>query len=154
MAPSAAAAEPAAVPDHSGVTLHTPVNLRSASLLVIASLLSLTALHLDSAVFVPLVMGVMFSYALGPLVNRMVRLHIPRALAAAILLLGLIGAIGSIAYSLRDDTVELIEYLPAVLDQFHCVVPESTARRGAGRHHRKGSSGSQRNRTRGRRDQW
>ncbi|MGK2926958.1 MAG: AI-2E family transporter [Lysobacterales bacterium] len=95
----------------------TPINLRSASLLVISVLLSLTALHLASAVFVPLVMGVMFSYALAPLVNRLARLHIPRALSAAILLLGLIGAAGSIAYSLGDDAVELIESLPGVVQK-------------------------------------
>jgi predicted PurR-regulated permease PerM len=44
---------------------------------------SLAALRFASAVFVPLVVGVMLSYALTPLVNQMVRLYIPRVLAAA-----------------------------------------------------------------------
>ena len=132
MAPSAAAAEPTAVPDPTGETPRAPLNLRSASLLVIASLLSLTALHLASAVFVPLVLGALFSYALGPLVDRMVRLHFPRALAAAILLLGLVGAVGSIAYSLRDDTVELIEYLPAVVQNLRRSLHEQRAEGPAG----------------------
>lgn len=117
MARSAATEVPATAPDQTGSTPGAPISLRSASLLVIAVLLSLTALRLASAVFVPLVMGVMFSYALAPLVDRMVILHIPRALAAAILLVGLVGAIGSIAYSLSDDTVELIESLPAVVQK-------------------------------------
>jgi predicted PurR-regulated permease PerM len=123
---------PAPVPDQPNATLHTPVNLRSASLLVIAVLLALTALHLASAVFVPLVMGVLFSYALTPLVNRMVRLHIPRTLAAAILLLGLVGATGSIAYSLSDDTVELIESLPGVVQKLRRSLAEQRAKGPAG----------------------
>jgi predicted PurR-regulated permease PerM len=118
---------PTSAPDQTDATLAAAVNLRSASLLVIASLLSLTALHLASAVFVPLVMGVMFSYALTPLVDRMVRLHIPRALAAAILLIGLVGAIGSITYSLSDDTVELIESLPAVVQKLRRTLSEQRA---------------------------
>jgi predicted PurR-regulated permease PerM len=123
---------PASVPDQPNTTLHTPVSLRSASLLVIAVLLALTALHLASAVFVPLVMGVLFSYALTPLVNRMVRLHIPRTLAAAILLLGLVCATGSIAYSLSDDTVELIESLPGVVQKLRRSLAEQRAKGPAG----------------------
>ncbi len=107
--------EPSAlfVPDESepGV-LHTRLDLPSASLLVIAALFSLVVLKLASAVFVPLVLGLMFSYSLTPLVNRIVRLRIPRALAAAVLLLGILGGAGSIAYSLSDDAVSLIETLP------------------------------------------
>jgi predicted PurR-regulated permease PerM len=100
--------------------------------LVIAVLLSLTALHLASAVFVPLVMGVMFSYALTPLVDRVVRLHIPRTLAASILLIGLVGATGSIAYSLSDDAVELIESLPAVAQKLRRTLNEQRAQGPAG----------------------
>ena len=132
MAISAAAADPVTVPDQTGAMLSAPVNQRSASLLVIAVLLGLTALHLASAVFVPLVMGVMFSYALTPLVDRLVRLHIPRALAASILLLGLIGATGSIAYSLSDDAVELVESLPAVVQTLRRSLNEQRAQGPAG----------------------
>jgi predicted PurR-regulated permease PerM len=99
-------------PEEPGVLLQSPISLRNASLLVIAVLMSLAALRLASAVFIPLVMGVMVSYALTPLVNRMVQLHIPRTLAAALLLLGIVSGAGTIAWSLSDDTVSLIESLP------------------------------------------
>ena len=133
MAFSAAVVMSETVPDQSGsVTPSAPLNLRSASLLVIAVLLSLTALRLASAVFVPLVLGVLFSYALSPLVNRMARLHLPRALAAAILLLGLISALGSIAYSLSDDAVELIESLPAVVQKLRRTLDEQRTEGPAG----------------------
>ena len=86
---SAAALAPSAEP--AAVVLHTPVNLRSASLVVLAALACLVVLHWASAVFVPLVLGLMFSYALTPLVDRLVRLHLPRALAAAMLLIAIRG---------------------------------------------------------------
>ncbi len=90
-----------------------PVATRQAALAVLAVLGSLFALHWASAVFVPLLLGLMFSYALTPLVDRMVRLHLPRALAAGLLLLGIVGGAGSLAYSLGDDAAAMIEALPA-----------------------------------------
>ena len=74
--PKGTASKPASASDDPGVIVHSPLSLRSASLLVIAVIASLTALRLASAVFVPLVVGVMFSYALTPFVNQMVRLHL------------------------------------------------------------------------------
>jgi predicted PurR-regulated permease PerM len=93
-----------------GVAQH----LRSSPLLVIAVILSLVALHLASQVFIPLVMGILLSYALTPLVKQMVRVHIPRVLAAALLLTGIISGVGTTAYSLSDDTIALIELLPEI----------------------------------------
>lgn len=132
MALGAGAVVSATAPDQTGTTPRVPLDLRSASLLVIAVLLGLAALHLASAVFVPLVMGVMLSYVLAPLVDRMVRLHIPRVLAAAILMLGLVGAIGSIAYSLGDETVDLVESLPAVVHKLSRSLEAARAKGQAG----------------------
>jgi len=98
--------------DEPSVLLNAPVDVRSASLLVLAVLASLVVLHWASAVFVPLVLGLMFSYALTPVVNRMVYLRIPRALAAALLLAGVVGSAGSIVFSLSDDAASMIESLP------------------------------------------
>lgn len=100
--------------DEAKTFLPGPVDVRSTSLLVIAVLLSLAALRYASAVFVPLVLGMLLSYALTPWVNFAVRLWIPRALAAAILLLGIVGGVGTTVYSLKDDAVALIEALPEV----------------------------------------
>jgi predicted PurR-regulated permease PerM len=63
---------------------------------------------------VPLLLGLMFSYALTPLVNRMVLLRLPRALAAALLLIGIGGGVGSLTYSLSDDAATMVENLPEV----------------------------------------
>lgn len=93
---------------------NSPIDVRSASLAVLAVLASVVVLHWARAVFVPLLLGVMFSYALTPIVTRMVAMHIPRALAAALLLTGLLGGVAATVYSLSDDAASLIETLPDV----------------------------------------
>lgn len=62
--------------------------------------------------FIPLMFGVMLSYALSPLVSWMQKRKIPRAVGAAVVLIGIVGGIGSLAYTLSDETVEAIELLP------------------------------------------
>jgi predicted PurR-regulated permease PerM len=54
----------------------------------------------------------MLSYALSPVVNRLHRFRIPRAVGAAVLLLGILGGTGALLYSLSDDAAALIESLP------------------------------------------
>jgi predicted PurR-regulated permease PerM len=114
LASAAAPVAPLLAPadDAPKVLLNAPVDVRSVSLVVIAVLASLVVLHWASAVFVPLLLGLMFSYALTPLVNRLVRLRLPRALAAALLLIGIAGGVGWITYSLSDDATSMIETLP------------------------------------------
>lgn len=94
------------------VHLHSPVGVRSASLAVLAVVASLFALHAASAVFIPLLLGLMVSYALSPLVDRMERLHLPRALGAALLLMTISLGVGGTVYALSDDATTLIESLP------------------------------------------
>ena len=64
------------------------------------------------AVFIPVLLGLMLSYTLSPLVNRLQRWRVPRALSAAVLLLGIVAGTGSLLYSLSDDATALIESLP------------------------------------------
>ena len=57
--------EPPAEPEPERVLLHMPVDVRSVSLAVLAVLASLFALHWAKEVFIPILLGVMFSYALS-----------------------------------------------------------------------------------------
>jgi predicted PurR-regulated permease PerM len=57
-------------------------------------------------------LGWMLSYALSPIVNRLQRWRVPRAIGAAVLLIGIVGGTGSLLYSLGDDAASLIESLP------------------------------------------
>jgi predicted PurR-regulated permease PerM len=95
------------------VLLHMPVDVRSAALAVLAGLAGLYTLSWARDDFIPILLGVMASYALTPVVDRLERWHAPRALASAVLLVVIIGSLGWIGYSLRDDAATLIESLPS-----------------------------------------
>lgn len=95
------------------VHLHMPVDVRSVSLALLATIAALFALRVASTVFIPLLLGVTLSYALAPLVDRLERWHLPRALGAALLIVAIGAGIGWTAVSLSDDATALIESLPA-----------------------------------------
>lgn len=90
----------------------------SISLTVLAALGVIFMLYWARAFFIPLMFGVMISYALSPLVKLMQKWRIPRALGAAILLIGIVGGIGFLAYSLSDEAVATVESLPDAVDKF------------------------------------
>jgi len=94
------------------LVLRMPVDVRSFSLALLTVLAVIFVLHWAKAIFIPLMLSVMISYALSPPVNLMQKWRIPRAVGAAVLLLGIVGGSGSMVYSLSDDAARLIETLP------------------------------------------
>jgi predicted PurR-regulated permease PerM len=123
---AAAAAEAAASEEGEAeptrVHLHMPVDVRNLALAVIAVILSLYALQWAKAVVVPLLLGVMFSYALSPAIDRMERWRLPRAAAAGLLITAILAALGSIAWGVSDDAEALIETLPEVAQKLRKAV--------------------------------
>lgn len=101
-----ASPEPAAAP------LAPPVPAVPGALVVLAVIAVFAALHWAQAVFIPLVLGVLISYALNPLVSALARISIPRALGAALVLTLALGGIVLAAQGLRDDVSALLEQLP------------------------------------------
>ncbi len=95
--------------DSSGVNL--PLTL-------MAVFSALVVLYAAKEVFIPLMLGLIFSYALSPLVNWMEGLRVPRWLGAALLLIAIFGAVGFTAYALKDEAVRLVESLPAAAQKF------------------------------------
>ena len=98
--------------------LQMPVDVRSFSLAVLAVLAVVFVLNWASAIFIPLMLGAMISYALAPFVKQLHKWRIPRAIGAAVLLLGILGGAGSLVYSLSDDASKLIETLPDAVHKF------------------------------------
>ena len=109
--PVAPDADPAAA-DSPRVVLQMPVDVRSASLVVLAVIASLFALRVASAVFIPVLLGLMFSYALSPVVNRLVKWRLPRSLASALVVASVVLLLAWTASSMKDDADSLIESLP------------------------------------------
>lgn len=86
-----------------------PVNLAVGVMTVIVTV---AALYLARAFVLPLLIGVLASYALSPVVNGLEAMRIPRAMAAALVLAILVGGSSWVAYSLHDDMEAMIEKLP------------------------------------------
>jgi predicted PurR-regulated permease PerM len=104
--------------------LHMPVDVRSVSLAVLALLATLFVLHWAKQVFIPVLLGVMLSYALSPIVNWAERLRVPRYFSAALILLSLLASMGVTIYSLSDDARDLIETLPVAAQKLRQEVRE------------------------------
>ena len=92
-----------------GVAGDSRINLASGGL----ALLALTAaLYLARDFFVPLLIGILGSYALHPLVNRLQSWRVPRSVGAALVLAMVVGSVSWIAVSVSGDAEALIEKWP------------------------------------------
>lgn len=114
------AARPVALPEGEGaatVGSEFPrplfaVDARGALLALLTTLVGIYALHWASAVVVPFLLGLLLSYALSPGVDRLQRWRMPRPLGATVVLLALLGGVGSTVYALADDAAALVESMP------------------------------------------
>lgn len=88
------------------------LDVRTAALVVLALAATMALLHWAQAVFVPIVVGVLISYALEPLVRALTRLHVSRLLASALVVTLLTGTIGYAGYALSDDATAIVAALP------------------------------------------
>ena len=113
-AAAAADSPPAEAPELERVLLHMPVEVRNVALIIIAVLASAFALQWAKAVFIPLLLGVMLSYALTPVVDRLQRWRLPRAAGAGLMLAAIVSGLGWGAWSISDDANSLIATLPEV----------------------------------------
>ena len=95
-----------------------PINIRSLSLVVLAGLGCVFLLHWAKAIFIPVMLSLLFSYALSPIVNWFETKKIPRWLSAGVLLLLILGSGGATAYALSDEAAKLVEALPAAASKF------------------------------------
>jgi predicted PurR-regulated permease PerM len=108
--------------DPARVMLHMPVDVRSVSLALLAGLACIFVLHWAKAVFIPVMLSVLFSYALSPVVNWMELRRVPRWLGAAVLMVSIGTSIGSTAYLLSNEAAQLVNALPAAAQKFRQAV--------------------------------
>ena len=105
--------------------LHMPVDIRSVSLAIIAVLASIFALQWAHQVIIPILLGIMASYALTPVVDVLQRWRLPRALGAGLLLTGIVATLGIGTWSMGDDATALIQSLPEVAQKLRQAVQSS-----------------------------
>jgi predicted PurR-regulated permease PerM len=94
------------------IVARMPVGIRSISLTIIAAFAFVLFLQYAVSVLVPIVLGVLISYALSPLVSGLVKLRVPRVLAAALAVLLLLGGLGTGVYTLSDEAMSIVANVP------------------------------------------
>ncbi len=100
------------------IALQMPVDVRSVALSILACSAAVVLLRYMQDVFVPIVLGGLLFYALDPVVDWLERLKVPRAIAAASVVLLLVGGTAGVAYALRFQVIAVIEQMPAAAQRF------------------------------------
>jgi predicted PurR-regulated permease PerM len=98
--------------DPDPVVIRMPVDVRSITLSVLAVLGAILMLQYAHSVLIPLVIGVLISYVLGPAVDSMQRRGIHRVVGSTIVLALLCGAIGLGIYSLTGQAMAIVDRVP------------------------------------------
>lgn len=105
--------ESAAGTDPVARAVHVARASRTGAAVVALAVIALVAsLYLARAFFVPLLIGILASYMLSPVVDWLKVLHVPRPVAAALVLGVLVGSLSWVAFSLREEAATMIEKLP------------------------------------------
>jgi predicted PurR-regulated permease PerM len=82
------------------------------ALIALAMIALVGALYLARGFFVPLLIGILASYALRPLVDRLAAWRLPRSVGAALVLAVAVGGVSWVGLSISDDAEALIKKLP------------------------------------------
>ena len=108
-------AEVASVPLSETLGHPLPPSARSIALLGLLLIAVGTVLYLARVVFIPLTFALMLSFLLSPVVTRLSRLRVPRALGAALVVLILLGGASFAGLQLSDPASDWIDRSPNVL---------------------------------------
>src|SRR4030095_6241675 len=100
-------AEPGAPP--SQVPL---IQVRNIAFVLLSIAIVVLLLQFMQPVLLPLVLAALLFYALDPAVDRLHKLHVPRALGAALMLFVVVTGCGVLAYTLQGQAVTVIDQLP------------------------------------------
>ena len=91
---------------------------------VIAVLATVVLLRYAQDLLIPIVLSVLIAYALTPMVDRLAWLRLPRAIAAASVLLVFLGGAGYGMYALRGQANAVIELLPEAAEKVRQTLQE------------------------------
>src|SRR6478735_12351760 len=103
---------------HAVPTIGPRTDVRGIALTILATVAVVGALGLAQTFFVSLLLGILMAYALNPLVVYLERIKVPRVVATIVVMMGVMGALGFGAYSLRGQVQTIIEQLPEATRTF------------------------------------
>lgn len=93
--------------------------------LVVAVLAVIAAARIAESFLVPVVTGILLSYALRPVVSFLERWHVPRGWAAALVIAVLVALVSASGYFIRDDFEAAVAKLPAAAHKLRIVITNS-----------------------------
>src|SRR4029077_8885794 len=93
--------------------LQTTINVRSTSLALLAFFAVVGLLYLARAVFIPITIAVLASYALTPVVDWLKkRARLPKAIGAGVTLAVLLAGLGWCLNSLQPQVIQVLAIVP------------------------------------------
>lgn len=134
-APPAPAAARAAKAEAEAVAIAAPVlapklTIIELTTLLIAVVIGIGAARVAEPFLVPLVAGILLSYALRPLVTLLERGRMPRFAAAALVMSVLVGLLSGIGYAISDDVSGAVAELPGAARKLRVAITQSSAQPG------------------------
>src|SRR5512134_3575285 len=98
--------------DDSLPAVDMPTDIHTVALATIAAVGVILLLHYARTLLIPIVIGILLSYVLGPAVTSLARRGIPRFIGAAIVLALLCGGAATAVYTLSDEALAIVESVP------------------------------------------
>jgi predicted PurR-regulated permease PerM len=99
-------------PERKPFAVEMPVDVRSLTLTILAFVVGVAFLRYAEEVLVPIVLGLLVSYALWPMVNWLANRRVPRTIAAALVLVGTTAGLGWSIYTVRYQAINLVDQIP------------------------------------------
>jgi predicted PurR-regulated permease PerM len=112
------------------VSIRMPVDVRNVAITTLAVLGVILVLQYARPFLIPIVLGVLLSYVLGPAVRSMAKHGIPRAIGAFVVIAAVCGSMGFAAYTLSDEAVDIIDDLPRAAERLRQRARAARAPRG------------------------
>jgi predicted PurR-regulated permease PerM len=120
------------VPEPSPVAIEVPVQIRNIALTALAVIAVIFFLQYSQPVLIPVILGVLISYAADPAVTALEKkIHVPRALGAALVLLALCGAGAALLYELEGQGEAILEQMPGAAARLRRIVEQDRPRKAA-----------------------
>lgn len=102
-----------------------PTQVSSPATLKLLGMLAVVgALYFGQTFVVPVLLGVLISYALNPVVDTLTRWRLPRTLATTVVLLSVVGATGAAIYNLSDEATSALENVPTATKRLRAAARE------------------------------
>jgi predicted PurR-regulated permease PerM len=112
------------------VVVSMPVGIRNVALTTLASLAVVLALQYAQPILIPVVLGILIAYALERPVSGLARLKVPRAIASAIVLMGVLAVVGAGIWALSGQVMDIVSQVPQAAARVRQRVEAHRASRG------------------------